>query len=68
VGRFGDKCRRFKLRSIETVDPELQLSYYTQLNKVHLDKEKEDARLAAEEERKIQEELNEKKRVKEVAK
>jgi len=53
------------------------MSYYTQLNKVHLDKKKEDARLVAEklaaeekeqqrikeeEERKIQEELNEKKR------
>ena len=78
VGRFGDKCRRLKLRSIETVDPELQLSYYTQLNKVHIDKEKDDARLdlekratnekeqrriKEEEERKIQEELFDNKRL-----
>lgn len=59
----------------------LQLSYYTLLNKVHQDKEKEDARLALEkrsakekeqqrikeeEERKIQEEILENKRLKDL--
>lgn len=73
MGRFGDKCRRLKLRAVEIVDKELQHNYYTKLNKVHIDKEKEDERLAAEdkkqqkikdeEERKIQEELLEKKKL-----